>query len=77
MARKHEVPGGGAPKEVDAVECLRLWNLLLFVLTTFGVALAGMIGSAHGAWWVETMADRIEGDAGGVSQLERPRDEVS
>ena len=77
VAREHEVPGGGASEKVDAVERLRFWNLLHLVLTTFGVALEGVIGSAHGAWWVETKADRIEGDAGGVSQFERPRDEVS
>ena len=61
---------------MNPVECLRLLNLLLLVVTALRVAKTGVVRSALGTGRVEPKADSIEGNAGRVSELQRPRNEV-
>jgi hypothetical protein len=61
---------------VDPVECLRLLNLLLLVVTALRVTKTGVVRSALGTGRVEPEADCIEGNAGRVSEFERLRNEV-
>ena len=61
---------------MNPIECLRLLNLLLLVVAALRVAQSDMIRSALGARRVEAKADCIEGNASGVGELKRFRNEV-
>ena len=76
VSREREIPGRRTTEEMNPVECLRLLNLPLLVVAALRVAQPDMVRSALGARRVEAEADCIEGNASGVGELKRSRNEV-